>query len=168
MAAAWNDAPDQPIAGPSFIDRARNAPEDDDVPMGDAFRRSRSAGLLLPQDAAEETPFQQLIRHWLNERHAPDILPGQELLLGRLLDHIRKQVSRAILPITLPAGLRARGTADHEPQLMRFSSSPAMSTCCAATPTPRKRSTSGSCSCRPRSNESNSSSAPTSARDCTR
>ena len=40
----------------------------------------------------EETPFQQLTRHWMNERHAPDILPVQEMLLGRLLDHIRKQV----------------------------------------------------------------------------
>ncbi|PCH34768.1 GINS complex Sld5 component [Wolfiporia cocos MD-104 SS10] len=46
---------------------------------------------ILPQEVAEETAFQQLIRHWMNERHSPDILPGQELLLGRILDHVRKQ-----------------------------------------------------------------------------
>ncbi|KAI0665567.1 GINS complex Sld5 component [Trametes maxima] len=74
------------MAGPSFVDRARDAPEDDDFSIGGDFRQA-----ILPQDIAEETPFQQLIRHWMNERHAPDILPGQEMLLGRLLDHIRKQ-----------------------------------------------------------------------------
>ncbi|KAI0808048.1 GINS complex Sld5 component [Fomes fomentarius] len=79
------------MAGPSFIDRARNAPEDDDFTITDDFSGGRAAP--LPQDLAEETPFQQLIRHWMNERHAPDILPGQEMLLGRLLDHIRKQSS---------------------------------------------------------------------------
>lgn len=39
-----------------------------------------------------ETPLQQLIRHWMNERHAPDILPVQQALLTALLDHIRRQV----------------------------------------------------------------------------
>lgn len=47
---------------------------------------------VLPQELAEETPFQQLLRHWMNERHAPDILYAQEGLLGGLLDHIKKQV----------------------------------------------------------------------------
>ncbi|KAI0660298.1 GINS complex Sld5 component [Cubamyces menziesii] len=90
MATGWDDDFDAPTAGPSFVDRARSAPEDDDFPIADDFgRRSRPA--ILAQDLAEETPFQQLIRHWMNERHAPDILPGQEMLLGRLLDHIRKQ-----------------------------------------------------------------------------
>ncbi|ETW76655.1 hypothetical protein HETIRDRAFT_327861 [Heterobasidion irregulare TC 32-1] len=42
-------------------------------------------------NANEETELQQLIRHWVNERHAPDILPGQENLLASLLDHIRRQ-----------------------------------------------------------------------------
>jgi GINS complex subunit 4 len=32
------------------------------------------------------------VRHWLNERHAPDILPVQAEVLGALLDHIRRQV----------------------------------------------------------------------------
>ncbi|KAH9029759.1 GINS complex Sld5 component [Lactarius deliciosus] len=41
--------------------------------------------------AAPETLFQQLVRHWLNERHAPDILPMQAEVLSALLDHIRRQ-----------------------------------------------------------------------------
>ncbi|OJT05862.1 DNA replication complex GINS protein sld5 [Trametes pubescens] len=85
MATGWDDDFDAPMAGPSFVDRARIAPDDDDFPI----REGRPG--IIPQDLAEETPFQQLIRHWMNERHAPDILPGQEMLLGRLLDHIRKQ-----------------------------------------------------------------------------
>lgn len=47
---------------------------------------------FLNQDDQEEMPLQKLIRHWINERHAPDILPIQAELLGGLLDHIRKQV----------------------------------------------------------------------------
>jgi GINS complex subunit 4 len=72
---------------PSFIERARNAPpDDDDVPMPAA---TVHLGLIQPE--APETPLQKLMRHWMNERHAPDILPAQEVLLGELLDHIRKQ-----------------------------------------------------------------------------
>ena len=41
---------------------------------------------------SDETPLEQLIRHWMNERNAPDILPAQEFLLTRLLDHLRRQV----------------------------------------------------------------------------
>jgi hypothetical protein len=68
----------------SFTHRLQNAPDDDhDVPM--------------PEDPflldTNESPLQQLIRHWINERHAPDILPAQEQLLSGLLDHIRKQVT---------------------------------------------------------------------------
>ncbi|KAF9555942.1 Sld5-domain-containing protein [Agrocybe pediades] len=37
------------------------------------------------------TPLEQLTRHWMNERHAPDILPAQEELLTSLLDHLRRQ-----------------------------------------------------------------------------
>ncbi|CCL98491.1 uncharacterized protein FIBRA_00489 [Fibroporia radiculosa] len=76
-------------AGSSSMDSAKDAPEDDDLPIPKDF------GLpdpnILAQEIAEETPFQKLIRHWMNERHAPDILPGQEILLGRILDHVRKQ-----------------------------------------------------------------------------
>ncbi|KAF7986743.1 hypothetical protein HWV62_20312 [Athelia sp. TMB] len=46
-----------------------------------------------PNRAADEdeTPLQQLIRHWMNERHAPDLLPAQQVLLAGLLDHIHRQ-----------------------------------------------------------------------------
>lgn len=90
----WDDEYDiQAQAGPSFIDRARNAlPDDDfDVPM-------HATDFPVPQPAAtNETPLEQLIRHWMNERHAPDILPAQEELLASLLDHLRRQVGNACL-----------------------------------------------------------------------
>lgn len=41
-----------------------------------------------------ETPLQQLIRHWMNERHTISILPVQQVLLAGLLDHVRAQVNR--------------------------------------------------------------------------
>ena len=76
---------------PSFIHRLQNAPDDDhDVPMPDPDPDQDS---FLLQVDANESPLQQLIRHWINERHAPDILPAQEQLLAGLLDHIRKQVT---------------------------------------------------------------------------
>ena len=43
-------------------------------------------------DVSEETDLQQLMRHWQNERHAPDILQSQDALLSRILDQIRRQV----------------------------------------------------------------------------
>jgi hypothetical protein len=42
-----------------------------------------------------ESEFQELIRHWMNERHAPDILASRDELLGRILDHIRRQVGKS-------------------------------------------------------------------------
>lgn len=45
-------------------------------------------------DDAQELPLQKLIRYWMNERHAPDILPIQAELLAGILDHIHKQVRR--------------------------------------------------------------------------
>lgn len=70
----------------TFEDLLRNAPRDDD-----------DSNPPQPQDAPlyveeePETPLQQLIRRWMNERHSPDILPTEEDLLSRLLDHIRSQ-----------------------------------------------------------------------------
>lgn len=88
-----NLVPNGPRAGPSFVDRARHAPDDEDYPVADDFGRP-DPNLLGPlAQEEEETPSQQLIRHWMNERQAPEILPGQEMLLGRILDHVRKQVS---------------------------------------------------------------------------
>lgn len=78
------------MATPSFIERALRAPDDDD---GD-FAMTRN---LNYDNANEETELQQLIRHWVNERHAPDILPGQENLLASLLDHIRRQVGECFV-----------------------------------------------------------------------
>ena len=93
---SWlDDDYDVPLAGPSFSGNAAAAPGGEDFPIADDFAAPpHPRPALFPQDTAEETPLQQLMRHWMDERHAPDILQGQELLLGRLLDHVRKQVRR--------------------------------------------------------------------------
>ncbi|KAJ3554749.1 hypothetical protein NM688_g2948 [Phlebia brevispora] len=88
MEGDWLDELRQPRAGPSFVQRARDAPDDDDAIIRDDFGPA-----VIAQEDAEETSFQQFIRHWMNERHAPDILPAQEDLLARLLDHARKQAN---------------------------------------------------------------------------
>jgi GINS complex subunit 4 len=80
----------------SFIDRARNAIDDDDDNNNDQDLFNAppiAAPAFQQQPDTDETPLEQLTRHWMNERHAPDILPAQELLLSTLLDHIRRQVS---------------------------------------------------------------------------
>lgn len=84
-------------AGPSnFVQRALTAPADPEDPdaniLDDIIGELGGRNAVIDEDVASETPFQELIRHWMNERHAPEILPAQETLLGRLLDHIRKQV----------------------------------------------------------------------------
>ncbi|KAJ7475153.1 hypothetical protein B0H11DRAFT_2034366 [Mycena galericulata] len=69
-------------SGPSVPRRAPTALiEDDDEPMPD----------VVEEPLPDETPLEQLTRHWMNERHAPDILPAQDVLLSSLLDHIRRQ-----------------------------------------------------------------------------
>ncbi|GLB42737.1 putative the GINS complex plays an essential role in the initiation of DNA replication [Lyophyllum shimeji] len=91
----WDEEYDLLAAGggaaeSSFIERVRNAlPDDDDLPIPDAPRRP--APIPLAQPTEDETPLQQLIRHWINERNCPDILPAQEELLVTILDHIRRQ-----------------------------------------------------------------------------
>ena len=45
---------------------------------------------------SEQNDVQRLMRAWQDERHAPDILPAQDELLGRVLDSIRQQVCRLI------------------------------------------------------------------------
>ena len=75
---------DLPAAGPSRSKRRDSWDMDEDPPQRE--RRANASRDVIPQAVAEETFFQQLIRHWMNERHA------QEGLLGRLLDHIKKQV----------------------------------------------------------------------------
>lgn len=76
--------------GPSFIDRARNAADDDELTAQVAVNPARQ--IPSAQGPSRETPLEQLTRHWMNERHAPDILPAQEELLASLLDHLRRQV----------------------------------------------------------------------------
>lgn len=68
-----------------FIAKARNA-SPSPPPRGDL--------VFTDLDDAQELPLQKLIRHWMNERHAPDILPIQAELLAGILDHIHKQVRR--------------------------------------------------------------------------
>ena len=85
-----------PVAGPSRH-RAPAAPRADDdifndVPMAPAPPDNREPDFL--KEDVVETPLEQLTRHWMNERHAPDILPAQEALLAALLDHLRRQVGR--------------------------------------------------------------------------
>jgi hypothetical protein len=59
------------------------------------IRRGGAERYLFSEDDTPEPPLEQLTRHWVNERYAPDIyiLPAQEELLGGLLDHLRVQVS---------------------------------------------------------------------------
>lgn len=66
-----------------FIDRARNISPS--PPPRDVFAPT-------DLDDAQELPLQKLIRHWMNERHAPDLLPIQAELLAGILDHVHKQV----------------------------------------------------------------------------
>lgn len=44
------------------------------------------------EEEEEETALAKLMRSWLNERHSPELLAGEEAVVGRLLDHVRKQV----------------------------------------------------------------------------
>ncbi|KAG1824682.1 uncharacterized protein BJ212DRAFT_1475976 [Suillus subaureus] len=78
------DRPGRAANNNTFQERLRQAPRDDDgaeIPDAPPF--------MLEEE--EETPLQQLIRHWMNERHSPDILLNEGELLAGLLDHIRSQ-----------------------------------------------------------------------------
>ncbi|KAF4583922.1 GINS complex subunit [Pleurotus pulmonarius] len=78
-----------------FLERIRDAARDvDDIDIDELMAPAGvQAGVfdLGDSSAQRESPIQQLIRHWMNERHAPDILPIQEQLLASILDHIRRQ-----------------------------------------------------------------------------
>lgn len=74
--------------GNTFEDLLRNAPRDDDGNPA----QPRDVPFYVEEEP--ETPLQQLIRRWVNERHSPDVLPTEEDLLSRLLDHIRSQVGQ--------------------------------------------------------------------------
>lgn len=101
---------DVPMAGPSHSPaRDRWSLDDDDD--GPLPPRASTAAHIVPQAAAEETAFTQLTRHWMNERHAPDVLHAQEQLLGRLLDHIKKQVRTCVVPVVRPSARRGASRA---------------------------------------------------------
>ncbi|KAH8109078.1 GINS complex, Sld5 component [Phellopilus nigrolimitatus] len=53
----------------------------------------RAADPLAAQAAREarESDVQRLLRAWQDERHAPDVLPARDALLGRVLDALRRQ-----------------------------------------------------------------------------
>jgi len=57
---------------------------------------------IFPEEESQGTPLEQLTRHWMNERHAPDILVAQEDLLTNLLDHLRRQVRLNIFYVVNP------------------------------------------------------------------
>ena len=77
-------------AGPSF--HRHNENEED--PFGEPMAADVGPGVddVLQEEESQGTPLEQLTRHWMNERHAPDILAAQEDLLTNLLDHLRRQV----------------------------------------------------------------------------
>jgi hypothetical protein len=136
--------------------------DDEDIPMAGAPTGAAAAALdriALDFGAPAETLFQQLVRHWLNERHAPDILPVQAEVLGALLDHIRRQV-RANFTSPFPGAIRFT--------LVWPSCRRIRSRRCVGTPTRPRRNTCGSCSYRPKSSASSSSCDLISVRGCTR
>lgn len=90
------DQPGRAAHNDAFQERLRQAPRDDDgaeIPDAPPF--------IFEEE--EETPLQQLIRHWMNERHSPDILPNEGELLAGLLDHIRSQSETVQLLRTDPS-----------------------------------------------------------------
>lgn len=94
------DDEDDFAMGDNLVDRMMNAPDDDDFDMLEPpAPRNPDAGFANAHDptAENQTPLQQLIRHWMNERHAPDILECQQDTLSTLLNHIRRQVGECKL-----------------------------------------------------------------------
>ncbi|TRM63489.1 hypothetical protein BD626DRAFT_494494 [Schizophyllum amplum] len=90
----------------AFLDRAMGAPDDDDddnhmdidaPPRAAPRRMGKTTTTTTAFDDLDEEdngpPLAQLMRHWMNERNAPDILPAQVELLNAVLDHIRRQSS---------------------------------------------------------------------------
>ena len=85
-----------PEAGPSRPPSKQPIRNDDDdvfndVPMAPAAQEERR-DTRFDEEEPLGTPLERLTRHWMNERHAPDILPAQEDLLTYLLDHLWRQV----------------------------------------------------------------------------
>lgn len=95
-----------PSSGPSLSGQARRRgrsiyPDrdiDGDIPPRrdrtevDERGEAGSRDELEFEEEEDETALAKLMRSWLNERHSPDLLVGEETVVGRLLDHVRKQV----------------------------------------------------------------------------
>lgn len=64
--------------------------DDEDIDMGST---PAPTATFVEDPLSNDTTMTQLMRHWMNERNAPDILPAEEILLATLLDHVRRQVS---------------------------------------------------------------------------
>ncbi|KAK1222264.1 GINS complex subunit [Marasmius sp. AFHP31] len=64
--------------------------DDRDVSMAAPSDPAALQDIMNPH-RSEETHLEKLMRHWMNERHAPEILEAQEGILSSLLDHIRRQ-----------------------------------------------------------------------------
>ena len=65
---------------------------DEEDPFGEPMAADPGVDDILQEEESQGTPLERLTRHWMNERHAPDILAAQEDLLTNLLDHLRRQV----------------------------------------------------------------------------
>ena len=86
---------DEVLLDNEAMDGRRREPGEDPVDSSNEGTRGGRAD-LFPEGEPTGTPLEQLTRHWMNERHAPDILPAQENLLAHVLDHLRRQVSLSI------------------------------------------------------------------------
>jgi hypothetical protein len=92
------------FAGPStkktsFLSRLHDVPHDDfdDVfgvppPAARNVDVAMGHGQLIPDDLEEATPTQKLMRYWINERSAPEVLQCQTEVLNEVLDFIAEQV----------------------------------------------------------------------------
>ncbi|KAH8929302.1 GINS complex, Sld5 component [Atractiella rhizophila] len=56
-----------------------------------ASLRFEDASASSDEDVEDETEFQQLMRHWQDERFSPELLPAQNELLDHMMDLIAQQ-----------------------------------------------------------------------------
>ena len=79
-------------AGPSFIQRAMDAIDDEDDAQETPF---------IEDLDSSEPMLQRLTRYWMDERNSPDILIWQGLVVQEALDKLKAQVRlelRALVP----------------------------------------------------------------------
>jgi hypothetical protein len=72
----------------SFLQRAMDDEDNYDFPTSDT---------VMDLEVTLLSKIQELMRHWLNERSAPEILQCQTQLLNGLLDFIADQVQSHVL-----------------------------------------------------------------------